>query len=88
MSVVKYVAGNDELTLVKLRRIAQSIASEEVGRLGNSKVDVLAAAAFIEALYRVKHIIFLTEEGLCKLMSSDMLLFNPFFSELKELVIQ
>ena len=66
----------------------QSIAPKEAGRLGDSKVDRLAAGVFIEVLCLVKFIIFFIKEGLCKLVWSDMQLLNPFFSNPDRLVMK
>ena len=81
IAVAKYIAGNNEPTLAMLCRNIQSIILNDIGILGNSKVDTLAAAAFFEVLYPVKYTIFLVEQGLYTLMSSDMILFDQFYQK-------
>ena len=71
----KHIVGDNEPTLAMLCRNIQSITPNDAGILGNSKVDTLAAAAFFEVLYPIKYTIFLVEQGLSTLMSSDMILF-------------
>ncbi len=88
IAAAKYIAEDDESTLSKLRRNIQSITPYDAGILGNSKVDTLAAAAFLEVLYPVKYAIFLVEQGLSILMSSDMILFDQFFQGPESSVMQ
>ena len=76
IAAAKYIAGDNEPTLTKLRQNIQFITPNDAGILGNSKVDTLAAVAFFEVLHPVKYAIFLVEQGLSTLMSSDMILFD------------
>ena len=87
IATVKHIAGDNEPTLTMLHRNIQSITPNDAGILGNSKVDTLAAAAFFEVLYPVKYAIFLVEQGLSTLMSSDMILFDQYFHELESSVM-
>ena len=84
----KHIAGNNELILAMLYQYIKSITLNDAGILGNSKVDTLAAAAFFEVLYPIKYAIFLVEQGLSTLISSDMILFDQYFQEPEGLVIQ
>ena len=77
----KHIAGDNDPTLVMLHRNIQSITLNNAGILGNSKVDTLAAAAFFEVLYSIKYAIFLVEQGLSTLMSSNIILFDQYFHE-------
>ena len=66
VSLAHYFAGDNVLLLAKLRHNAQSIAPKDVGKLGNSKIDTLAVAAFTETLDPVKCPMFVVEKrGTC-----------------------
>ena len=60
----------------------------DTGILGNSRVDMLAATAFLELMYSVKYAIFSTNIGLQELESSDLLLFEDYLKESDGSVMQ
>ena len=55
----------------------------EVGVLGHSKVNTLAAAAFIETLRPIKHATFVAECRVCALIKSDSIQFAPIINEVE-----
>ena len=59
----------------------QSITPEDAGGFGNARVDPLVAAAFIEVLHLIKHVIFDIEQGLCNLVSSEKVPFRDILNE-------
>ena len=66
----------------------QSIALREDGKLSNSKVNTLAAVAFIETLCPAKYAMLIIEQDECALASSDSLLFLPIISEAEGTLLQ
>ena len=77
----KHVAGNNELTLAKLRRNVQSLTPKRVGGVGSAKVETLAATAFFEVILPIKYALCAVNKGLHALISSDVCLFHEFFGE-------
>ena len=71
----KICSGGDEALLALLLRNVQSMSSKDSEKFGSSKVNTLAAAAFLEVLYSVKYAIFRVKEGLYTLIASNILFF-------------
>ena len=66
-----FLAGDETQLLAQLCCNTQSIALKKVGVLGNSKVNMLAAAAFIKTVCPVMHAIFVAEHSVHSLITSD-----------------
>ena len=81
VGTAKYIAGDEEPLLAKLRRDVQSLTPKGAGGVGCVKVETLAAAGFFEIMFPIKYALYSEYEGLYTLMSSDQLLFNEFWEE-------
>ena len=71
IAMTNYLAGEDNSLLNWMQRYAQLLTPEEIGALGNHRVDTQAAAALLEALLSIKFAIFQVNSELHILYRSD-----------------
>ena len=88
ISAAHYLVGDDETLLSRLRRDIQSLTPEDTGRLGNMRVDMLAAMALFELLLPVKFAMFQINQGLHTLCSSNSTVFHQTYSEPEAMIMQ
>ena len=79
--VVRDVAHNDVDIHAKLRRDIAALTPVKAGSKGAISLDVLQAAALIEAILPVKFTMFSTENNLMEMMDSDPFTFNSSYSD-------
>ena len=88
ISFVMHITGKNKELFTRLCRDIQSIILEEAGILGCPQVGIQAVIALIELIYHVKYTILNISEGLQELYSSNYNLFNEYYYESKEAIIQ
>ena len=81
IAAANYFAEDDEILINKFRRDMQSLTPKRTGMLVTPKVDTLGAMALFEALFPVKFAIFLVNQGLHNLCSSNSAALHEMHSD-------
>ena len=79
-SLARHVACDDIDLHDVLGRDLTSLSPKITGALGAIRLDVLQAAALMEVLYSVKHVLFSTESYLMEMMHSGPFTFDSCYS--------
>ena len=88
IAIAKCVASDNETMLASLCRDMQSIVPKEAGELGNPKLDIHTATAFIELLCPIKYAIFHINLGLQELCFSNYSAVSSFYNESEGTIMQ